>query len=139
MLQGERLPICGDKEGDTRAESVPFLGELVQEDDEEGCRDELDDEETDTCAEVGGLTIEACEGVGDCLGKGVGDCEGSRGLAVEACEGVDDCLGEGVGDCEGSRGLAIEACKDVDDCLGEGVGDCEGSKDQLIAAGQRGR
>ena len=114
MSQGECLPICSDKEGDTRAESIPFLGELVQEDDEEGCRDELDDEETDTCAKV-------------------------RGLAIEACEDVGDCLGKGVGDCEGSGGLAIEACKDVDNCLGEGVGDCEGSKDQLIAAGQRGR
>ena len=101
--------ICSDKEGDTQAKSVPFLGELVQEDNEEGCRDELDDEEIDTCTEVGGLAIEACEDVGNCLGKGVGDCKGSGGLAVEACKGIDDCLGEGVGDCKGSEDQLIVA------------------------------
>ena len=44
------------------------MEELVEEDDDEGGGDELDDEEkTDACAEVGGLTIEACEDVNGSL------------------------------------------------------------------------
>ena len=56
--------VGGDEERDARPETVTFLEELVEEDDDERGRAELDDqEETDTSAEVAGLTVHASEDV----------------------------------------------------------------------------
>ena len=61
----ERLPDDGladvgsDEEGDARSESVSFLEELIEEDDNKGCRDELEDEEkADAPAHRRGCAVE---------------------------------------------------------------------------------
>ena len=47
------------------------MEELVEEDDDEGSGDELNDkEETDACAEIGGLAVEACEDIYGSLAEG---------------------------------------------------------------------
>lgn len=68
--RGEGLPDDGlanvgrNKERDTGAETVALLEELIEEDDDEGSGDELDDEqEADTGAEVAGLAVETSEDV----------------------------------------------------------------------------
>jgi hypothetical protein len=55
------------------------LEKLVEKDDDEGCGDELNDEEkADACTEVGRLSVEACEDVDCCLAKGDDECEDWR-------------------------------------------------------------
>ena len=73
---GEGLPddgfadVGGDEEGDAGTEAVPLLEEFVEEDDDEGGDDELEDqEETDTGTEVGGLAVETCEDVDGSLAE----------------------------------------------------------------------
>jgi hypothetical protein len=67
--------VGSDEEVDAGTEAVPFLEELVKEDDEEGGDDELDDEEADAGAEVFGLAVEAGEDVDGCLAQGDDECE----------------------------------------------------------------
>jgi hypothetical protein len=68
------LPNVGsDKEVGARAETVPFLQELVEEDDEEDY--EMDDEEADAGAEVFGLVVETDEDVDGGFAEGDDECE----------------------------------------------------------------
>lgn len=79
---GERFPDDGladvgrDEEGDTGSETVPLLKELVEENDDEGSGDKLDDEEqADTGTEVAGLTIETSEDVDGSLAERNNQCK----------------------------------------------------------------
>jgi hypothetical protein len=63
--------VGSDKGVGASAKAVPFLEELVEKGDEEGCDDELDDEEeADAGAEVFGLAVETGEDVDGCLVQG---------------------------------------------------------------------
>lgn len=62
---GEGLPhdgladVGGNEEGDTAAETIALLEELVEEDNNQTSNDELDDKENaDTGTEVRGLSVE---------------------------------------------------------------------------------
>jgi hypothetical protein len=82
--------VGSDEEGDSRAETVALLEELVEEKDDEGGGDELEDkEEADSGTEVGGLAVESGEDVDGGLTKG--DDEGKdwwvRAIRGEAGDG----------------------------------------------------
>jgi hypothetical protein len=71
-LPDDRLAnVGGDEERNARAEAIASLEELIEEDDEKGGDDELDDEqEADAIAEVLGLAVETAEDVDEGLTKG---------------------------------------------------------------------
>lgn len=63
--RGERFPddglanVGGDEEGDSRAETVALLEELVKEKNDERSGDELDDQEkADSGSKIRGLTVQ---------------------------------------------------------------------------------
>jgi hypothetical protein len=67
---GEGLPnygladVGGNEEGNARTETVPLLEELVEEHDNQGRNDQLDDQkQADTCTEVAGLPVESGQNV----------------------------------------------------------------------------
>jgi hypothetical protein len=68
--------VGSDEKRDTGSETVAFGQELVEEHDDEGCRDELEDEqEADTGAEGRGGTVETSEDVDGGLAEGDDECE----------------------------------------------------------------
>lgn len=86
---GESLPDNGlanvgrDEEGDTATKTVAFLKEFVQENNNQGCGEELDDKKnTDTSAEVRWLAVETSEDVDTSLTEGEDDREKLSALAV---------------------------------------------------------
>ena len=73
---GEGLPddrlanIGGNEEGDTRAEAISLLEELIKENDDERGDDKLEDEQkADTSAEIGGLAVQTRQDVHSSLTK----------------------------------------------------------------------
>lgn len=67
---GESLPhdrlanVGGNEEGDTAAEAVSLLEELIEKNDDHTSDEELEDQQdNDTCAKVGGRAVEASEDV----------------------------------------------------------------------------
>lgn len=62
--------VGGDEERNSRAETVPFLEEFIEKDDDKSGSDELDDEEeTDAGADVARLAVETGEYVDGCLAE----------------------------------------------------------------------
>jgi hypothetical protein len=66
----ERFPddgftnVGGDEQRDTGSETITFLEEFVEKDDNEGGDDELDDEkEANSCSKFGRLTVHASQDV----------------------------------------------------------------------------
>ena len=76
-LPYDRLADVGsDEEGDARPESVSFLEELIEEDDNKGRRDELEDEEkADAPAHRRGCAVETGKHVDRCLTESDDKCE----------------------------------------------------------------
>jgi hypothetical protein len=74
---GLATDVGSDEDVDAGTETVPFLEEHVEEDDEEGSNDELDDvdEEADAGAEVFGLAVETGEDVVGGLAEGDDECK----------------------------------------------------------------
>jgi len=69
---------CNEKR-DTGAKTVTLLEELIEEDDDEGRRHELDNEEQyDTSAEVLGLAVHSAEDVNNCLAERDDESENCR-------------------------------------------------------------
>lgn len=73
---GEALPhdgladVGGDKEGNSRSQSVSFLKQFVQEQHDQTSHKELDDDEqADSGSNVGGFTVHASHHVNDSLAK----------------------------------------------------------------------
>ena len=93
---GEGLPYDGlanvgsNEQVDTRAQAVALLEELVEEDDDEGRNNELDDEEkADTGSEVFGLAIETGEDVDGGLAESNNDSKDWKWLSdTDTCEDV---------------------------------------------------
>ena len=86
---GESLPDNGlanvgcNEERDTATKTVALLEKLVQENDDQGCSEKLNDEEdTDTSAEVGWLTVETSKDVDTGLTERENDCKKLFGLVV---------------------------------------------------------
>jgi hypothetical protein len=83
----ERLPddglanVGGNEEIDARAKTVAFLEQLIEENDDKGSNDELDDqEEADTCAEVTRLAIETGQDVDGGLSERDNECEDCKDI-----------------------------------------------------------
>lgn len=63
--------VGGNEQGDTRAQTVTLLKELVEKDDNQGCGNELDDQkETDTSTEIAGTTVQSSKHVNGTLTEG---------------------------------------------------------------------
>ena len=63
--------VGGDEKGDTGTETISLLKKLVEKNNNERCRDELNDQKkADTSAKIARLTVETCKDVDGCLTKG---------------------------------------------------------------------
>lgn len=93
---GESLPddgladVGGNEEGDTTAETVAFLEELIQQNDNQTSNNQLDNQEnTDTGTEVTGLAVETSQDVNTGLAEGKDDSEELLGGLVELAVGLE--------------------------------------------------
>jgi hypothetical protein len=92
---GEGLPdnrlanVGSDEKGDTAAETVPLLEELVKQNNNKTSNNELDNQEnTDTSTEVAGLAVETSQDVNAGLAEGENDGKELLGGLVELAVGL---------------------------------------------------
>jgi hypothetical protein len=82
--------VGGNEEGNTTAEAVALLEELVEENDDQAGDDELDDEEnTDTSTKIRGLSVETRDDIDDGLAERQEDSKELLGSLVKLAVGLE--------------------------------------------------